>query len=190
MRTVVSTCHVCGEDFTISESGVATHIGNDEVSSFDLDANHVPFSVDNNIGTSTALIPLLSMKAYIKHEDNRVSGFSVLDVYEIDFKKKEVTLGIDGVCLTGLTFDEVELMRFTGFYDKHDCPIFEYDLVKDEDGRIMSVYWNDHNAQFKFKAEIGCDFVSADMWSWFNPSSVEHAGNVLFGSAVKKGAEV
>lgn len=43
-------CHECGEPFEIDESGVADHVDEDGLVDHDADADHVPFSLEDEAG--------------------------------------------------------------------------------------------------------------------------------------------
>jgi len=63
----------------------------------------------------------------------------IIPVYNIDFEKRMINIDF-----AWRTFDEVELIQFTGLYDKHHKPIYEGDIVKgfyDE----YNLYFNETN---------------------------------------------
>jgi len=41
------TCHQCGQEFEIDDSGIATHMTEDGDIDYDQDADHVPYEFEN-----------------------------------------------------------------------------------------------------------------------------------------------
>jgi hypothetical protein len=42
-------CHQCGQKFSIDEHGVATHLTEDDEIDYDTDADHVPYTLEEEI---------------------------------------------------------------------------------------------------------------------------------------------
>lgn len=84
----------------------------------------------------------------------------IYNVVEIDFACKTITLSDreDFGDEFDVELDEVELMQFTGLKDKDGKEIFEGDIVKRIDGKVLKIVWSNGG----FETEDGCIIESND----------------------------
>lgn len=80
--------------------------------------------------------------------------------------------------------DEVELMQFTGLFDKNGKEIYEGDIIKTETDKLMAITWSQKFASF-------C--LNRDGWAfqhWFgeacNPKNCEVIGNIYENESLLK----
>jgi uncharacterized phage protein (TIGR01671 family) len=97
----------------------------------------------------------------------------------------------------GHCFEDVELLQYIGLNDKDGKEIYEGDIVKDDFGRIMVVFFNEEKAKFQFKlirvegehSHWANNFVVADMTDWFerNHNHTQVIGNIYQNKNILEG---
>jgi hypothetical protein len=77
----------------------------------------------------------LKFRAFLKKEQKMTNVLRIdLKNQTIDHLTQDLTLG---EC--GISFDDMELMQFTGTYDWYGKPIFEGDIIKNLNGDLIIV---------------------------------------------------
>lgn len=139
-------------------------------------------------------------RAFIK------STQQLVDVEWIDFKNKRITYNSIDFKEFGLveeaSFDEIELLEFTGLYDKHQKPIYEGDIVKwghveryEETPNRIAVVEFKPDIQYQivnFKGHRGEDVIfrhGCFLYSEQTDKALEVIGNIYEHKNLLEGAE-
>ena len=79
----------------------------------------------------------IKFRAWIKEEN------VMIDVPILNFRDKTIkTLYTQPCDKWEYQFEEIELMQFTGLYDKNKVPIYEGDIVRYFENECAYIYWN------------------------------------------------
>ena len=122
--------------------------------------------------------------------------FRVWDnIHEIMMKLSEVNTYSTIDIISNVFKDSLNVMQFTGLFDKQGVEIYEGDIIKDSSNRLMTVEWDRRvgTSRFIFRVintighiKVG-RFVNTHEWIMPDDNDIEVVGNIYENPELLKG---